>query len=456
MPLITSPYLARVLGAEKQGVFSYTQSIVNVFVLFAMLGVTNYGSKTIAECRQSKSHRSQVFWNIYFVQAFVSIVCTIIYFVYLQFIFNNRFIAFLQSFYLIGAIIDINWLFFGVEDFKTTVTRNLIIRLLSVVLMFSFVKTEEDLWVYTLIMSGSTFCSNLVLWIFANRIIDLNGIKCVKWSQIKVHIKPNLVLFVPLLGLSVYHIMDKTMLGLLSSYEQVGYYYNADKVVNIPIGIINGIGTVMLPRMSALINSDNIDKSNHLFSVSLELVIAVSSAMCFGIASISTEFTPLFFGEGFDPCILLLTVLSPVLIVKGLSQTCRMQYLIPNNLEKIFIESVALGAIVNVTLNLLLIPSLNAMGAVLGTLGAETVACIWQIIRMSKRFSVLGILVHSIKYIVFGIIMFISVRCVSTIISNLFISIIVEIIVGFLTYISLCIINWKTTDNHIWKVISQR
>ena len=132
IPLITSPYLARVLGAEKQGVFSYTQSIVNYFTLFAMLGVVNYGTRTIADCGKDRGKRSKTFWNIYMLQLCCTVISISVYAFYLtQICSQNIYIAFLQIFYLLGSLVDINWLFFGVEKFKITVSRNMVIRICS-------------------------------------------------------------------------------------------------------------------------------------------------------------------------------------------------------------------------------------------------------------------------------------------------------------------------------------
>ena len=434
IPLITSPYLARVLGAEKQGVFSYTQSIINYFTLFAMLGVENYGTRTIANCGDDREKRSKSFWNIYFFQMCCTLLSIGIYVVYLTRICSqNVYIAFLQIFYLLGSLVDINWLFFGVEKFKTTVSRNMIIRISSVVLILSTVRKPSDLWIYTLIMAGSTFLSNIILWFFASKEVDVKAIRTVSKKEVVKHIKPNLVLFVPLMAMSVYHIMDKTMLGLLSTYKQVGYYYNADKIINIPIGILIGIGTVMLPRMTALNSNGLINEAKKLFLLSIELIVAVSSAMACGIFAISVEFTPLFFGSGYDECIRVIMMLSPILVIKGLSLVVRMQYLIPNQKEKIFIESVFWGAGINLIVNLLLIVRLGALGAAIGTMAAELVSCFWQYKKINKYIS-----------------------CSSVIYCGGIVALVFEILTGVVVYSLLCIGYWKLTKNKILSVIKLR
>ena len=436
IPLITSPYLARVLGAEKQGVFSYTQSIVNYFTLFAMLGVVNYGTRTIADCGSDRKKRSKTFWNIYILQLCCTIVSISVYMFYLTCICSQKiYIAFLQIFYLLGSLVDINWLFFGVEKFKITVSRNMVIRICSVVLILMLVRKPSDLWIYTLIMSGKE--------------IDLKAIKNISRFEIISHIKPNLVLFVPLMAMSVYHIMDKTMLGLLSTYKQVGYYYNADKIINIPIGILTGVGTVMLPRMTSLNKEGKLEEARKLFLLSIELIIVVAVSMACGISAISKEFTPFFFGKGYDECIRLIIALSPVLVIKGLSEIARMQYLIPNHKEKIFIESVFCGAGVNFVANWFLISRLGALGAVIGTLVAELVSCVWQYIKMNKYISCLTTIFKSMIYVVFGVIMFTIVRVVALCFNGGIVALFFEVLAGIITYAVICLIYWKVTKNKI-------
>ncbi len=454
IPLITSPYLARVLGAEKQGIFSYTQSIVNYFTLFAMLGVVNYGTRTIADCGDDRVKRSKTFWNIYVFQMCCTLVSVGIYIFYLTKICSqNGFIAFLQMFYLLGSLVDINWLFFGVEKFKITVSRNMVIRICSVALILIMVKKPSDLWVYTIIMAGSTFLSNAILWFFASKEIDVKAFKKVSKQEVIKHIKPNLVLFVPLMAMSVYHIMDKTMLGVLSTYKQVGYYYNADKIINIPIGILTGVGTVMLPRMTALNKEGKLKEAKKLFLLSIELIVIVSVAMACGISAISKEFTPFFFGQGYDACIILIIALSPVLVVKGLSEIARMQYLIPNHKEKIFIESVFCGAGVNFVVNWILIVRLGALGAVIGTMVAELVSCIWQYTKMNKYISCLSAIFKSVIYVVFGIVMFLAVRIVARWFNGGIVGLFFEILIGIVTYLAMCIVYWKITKSEIASLI---
>jgi len=455
IPLITSPYLARALGATSQGIFSYTQSIVNYFTLIAMLGVVNYGTRTIALCGEDKKKRSETFWNIYVFQAAASVVSLVGYVLYAVLICKeNQLIAILLSFYVLGSLFDISWLWSGVEKFDYIVKLSLLTRLLYLAAILIFVKSPSDLWIYALIISGGTFFGAAIMWSGIGKIIDFKSIKSIRPNLIASHIKPNLVLFVPLLAMSVYHIMDKTMLGFFSTYDESGYYYNADKVINIPIGVIGGIQTVMLPRMTNLIKEDT-SKSEKVLALCLEVVIAIATAMAFGIAAVAKEFTPVFFGKGFDACILLIMALSPVLIIKGFSNTARFQVLVPMQKERILIEAVIIGAISNLIINLICIPKLGAMGAIIGTVLSELIACIWEYVKIGRFIDLSHILVRCFAYFPIGGIMFLVVRLASRYNLSGLIGLVIEICIGGLVYMAFCLFYWKSTKNPILKMLKK-
>ena len=451
LPLITSPYLSRVLGAYQLGVCSYTTSVVGYFTLFAMLGTTNYGTRSIAAAGKDKIKRSEAFWSIFLLQVGIALICLMAYSIYIICFCNaNKLIAMIQGISFIACLIDINWLFFGLEQFKITVVRSSIIRVLSVICIILFVKSDDDTWIYILILVLSTFLSNLVLWLYSSRYVRFVKIS---FKMVLSHLEPNIALFLPLLAMSVYHIMDKTMLGVLSDYTQSGFYYNADKIVNITVGIISGFSTVMLPRMTALISKGEIKASNELFRTSLEGTVLVGIAVSFGTAAIANEFEPFFFGPGFDECILLTIVLAPVLIIKSFSFTARHQYLVPHHKEKAYTISVVIGALVNLVFNFVLIPKYGAMGAVIGTLAAELAACIAQFYSMQGMISLNSTIKRIVIYFSFGILMLLGVRSVALLHIPIIPKIGLEIITGMFIMILLCELFWKITGNRLDKIL---
>ena len=279
LPLITAPYIARVLGTEGVGIYSYTYSVAYYFVLFAMLGLNNYGNRQVAKVRDDKDKLSKTFISIYCMQLITSAIMILCYIIYLMFfIKENLNIAIIQIIYLISTAFDINWFFFGLEKFKLTVTRNTIIKILTVICVFIFVKTRDDLYKYTLIMSIGTLISQLMIWPFVKK-----SVKFVKISikDIFKHIKPCLILFIPVIAVSLYKIMDKVMIGNMSTMEQVGLYENSEKIVNILTALITALGTVMLPKISNLLANGEKEKSKQYIEKSMEFTIISSVTTIF-------------------------------------------------------------------------------------------------------------------------------------------------------------------------------
>ncbi len=403
LPLITAPFLARVLGASQQGIFSFTQSIVDFFILFAMLGITNHGTRYIAEQCDDRMERGKAFLRIYLIQFLTSVIMIGLYIFYVILLCDkNHLISCIQVIALLASLLNINWFYFGIEKFEVTVTWNTIVRIATVILIFLFVDSPNDLWIYTLLMTLSTLVGHVILWIYLPRYVEFSKIE---WKEVVEQIRPIVVLFIPLLAMSFYHVMDKTMLGIFSNYTETGYYYNVDKIINIPLGIITGLSTVLFPRMVVVLKEKGEKYSIAFFRKCVEGIILISSAMMFGIIAIAEDFSLWFLGREFEECGKLIIVLSPVMIIKSISSTIRYQFLIPNGKEKIFTISVVIGAVVNVIANLVLIPKLGALGAIIGTLLAEVVDCLIQIAFIQKKTNVCRTFIKSIPYLLIGCMM---------------------------------------------------
>ena len=426
--------------------------MVAYFTLFAMLGTVNYGTRSIAAVKENRRKVNEVFTSIFLLQVVVTLIAIIAYFVYLLCFCNeNKIIAYLQTIALISCLVDINWLFWGIEDFQITVTRSIIIKIATVVLILVVVKQPTDLWIYTLIMLGGTLLSNVILFFYLPRYASFTKVEL---EKIKEHIFPNLILFIPLLAMSVYHTMDKTMLGKLSTYAQSGFYYNSDKIVQIPLLVINGIGTVMLPRMSSMLSDKKQEEADRLFMTTMEGVAATSIALSCGIAAIANEFIPFFFGPGFEACTAITIVFSPIILIKGFSVIIRTQYLIPMKMEKEFTKSVIGGAIVNLLLNFILIPKHGAIGAAVATVLAEIVATILQFYSLRERRLGIGkLLVKTVLYSVIGIIMIMVVRLVSLVSVGIIVKLILEVTIGAVVFGTVCLTYWVKTENSFFSIL---
>ncbi|MBE6760339.1 MAG: flippase, partial [Ruminococcaceae bacterium] len=235
VPLITSPYISRVLGADMIGVHSWTHSVVFYFMIFALLGVSNYGNRSIAAARAA-GDPSEAFCSIYACQLISSAAMVLLYVLYLVlFPVKYPLIAGLQIFFVLSSALDVTWFFNGLEEFRITVIRSCAVRLAGLAGIFIFVRTADDLWKYTLIVSGTTFLGSVLLWPPLLRRVRLT---IPKPSQLVPHIKPILVLFLPVLCISIFANMDKYMIGRMSTITESGFYENTDKIIGIPKAVI--------------------------------------------------------------------------------------------------------------------------------------------------------------------------------------------------------------------------
>lgn len=447
LPLVTAPYVSRVIGAAGVGTYSYYHSIALYFVYFAMLGLTNYGNRSVAKVRDDRSVLSRTFTSIYALQLTTSIIVVAAYIVFALFVTKtNKAIALILLLHVLSGVFDVSWLFFGLEEFKITSIRQMVVRLLTLVVIFIFVKERSDLWIYALIMSLGYFLSALSLWILAWKKVSWTKVEI---KEIAAHLKPCLILFIPIIATSVYRQMDKIMVGIFSGMLEVGYYENAEKMISITLGVINAFSAVFMPKISNLIGNGKDKEAKELFCYSMEFAMCFGVAIAFGLISVANEFVPLFFGEEFTASIRLLQYL--VISVPFITWACmvRTLYLIPHEKDSVYLKSIVIGAIVNVTINLMLIPKYSAMGAVIGTIFAESSVAIYQTAKSRKYINVVEYLIKTMVFCLYGLIMYLGVRFVA----NLFVgrtwAIALEVAFGGMVYCILALAYFIFSKNKI-------
>lgn len=446
VPLLTVPYLSRVLGANGVGDYSFTYSIADYFVLAGLLGLNQYGNRAIARVREDEDSRSRTFWSIFAMQFVWSIAVAAAYLVWAAVGSGEyRVLAMIWSVWVISDALDVNWFFFGMEEFKITVTRNALLKLLSLVLIFLLVKEQTDVYMYCGITALNFILSAVVLWPFL--------LKRVKWykptvHEVLVHIKPNCLLFAPVVAISLYTQMDKIILGLLSSSEQVGLYDFSEKLSKIPLALITALGTVMLPRMSNVAAKGNKAQLNRYVNLSFYLAVSMAMCFCFGISSISPEFVPVFFGDGWNDCKVLMPILSVIIPCIAITNVLGVQYLIPTGKDKLYTASVFAGAAVNILMNLLLVPRYRAVGSAIATVVAELSVLIVQLWILRKEINYRKWMIPAVCSAACGLVMLAVVRAVAAVLgSATIISLVVEVIIGGAIYVVLALAWMKATSN---------
>lgn len=427
-PLITVPYTSRVLGVESIGIYSYTYSIVNLFMLIAMLGISNHGNRSVAQSRDDKEQLSRTFSTVYTIQLSCCGIATLGYIVYMALFSGQYFmIAVLQLPFLISVCFDISWLFFGMEQFLFPLTRNLIVKLASLLLMILLVKKPDDLWIYTLVMSGSTFASNILLVVAAPRYVRYVRPTI---ADMKPHIKPILVLFVPVLAFSIYNVMDKTMLGSIATVTELGYYENAEKINTVPTAVVSALGTVMLPRMANLLKDRTVDYKKPI-AASMKLALILSTTMCFGLLLIGNDAAIVLFGSNFERSGPLIQLLAVTVIANAWSNVVRTQYLIPLKLDSIYVQSTFGAGVINFVINIILIPHLGAIGACIGTIAAEYFIAIFQTVATFHQLESVAYLKTLLTCLIKAVIIFAVTYAITFRFDDLVIRFCLEIIVFF-------------------------
>ena len=407
VPLITVPYASRVLGAEKLGIYSYTYAVASYFAIAAYLGFENYGNRMIARDRDNRELLNRSFSGAFYFQLVAGISACGAYLIYLLFFCRvNKMVAAVQLLYIGSQAININWFYFGLEQFRKTVFRSILVRILSVVAILFLVKKPSDIIIYTMICAGSALFGSVFLWLNLGKYV-----KFVKVSiqEILIHARRCLVLFFPVLVINIYRSMDKIMLGQMTDMREVAIYSNADKIVELPYGVIAALGVVMLPRMTNFVASGQQNRSKRYIEKSMQFMMMLSCGMAFGMIATGRYFAPLFFGGEFWFCGELIMIIAPMVIIRACANVVRTQYLLPNGRDRDYIVSLLGGVVINLVVNWNLIPRWGSAGAAIGTLLAESFVAIYQLMVCRKEIPVIRYTLQNWFFVVAGAVMGVSI-----------------------------------------------
>lgn len=442
LPLIFSPYISRVIGPEGIGLYSYSRSIANYFGLVALLGITMYGNRRIASVKQNRESLSKTFFEIYEIQMICSLLVLIVYFIYTKyFSFEYHLIFTIMTLHVLGVCLDVSWFFFGVGEFKLPLVRNVIINLITFSAVFLLVKDSQDTNIYIAILSFGRFATHFSLWLYLPRYISFNKKYFTRLKDVfNAHFKNILILFIPVIASKLYKTMDRVMLGNIVNMIEVGYYENAQSIIETVVNVLTALGTVMLPTVSKLYAEHQNEQAQKYLGYSFHMITFISVGAMFGIMGVAKTFIPLFFGEKFIKSAQLLQLLAPTLIFIGWADIIRTQYLLPKYRDKDYIYAIVIGTIINFIINLLLIPSFQSIGAVVGTVLAEMSVFFLQVYLTIKEIPFKKIFQSIIPYFIFGVIMFLVISWIDLYEINLWYKCGIEIVVGGLLYAMMVLI----------------
>ncbi|MGG7178108.1 flippase [Clostridium paraputrificum] len=438
LPIITVPYISRVLGKEGVGIYSYTASYAQYFVLLGMIGISIYGNRQIAYNKGNREKVSKEFSNIYLLQFITTTISLIVYLtIFVGINKENKLLFLVQGLPILAAIFDISWLFIGYEDMKSVVIRNSIAKLIGISLIFIFVKKPSDIILYALILGISTCVGQVVMWFNLTKVVSFSKPNI---KEAILHLRPSLSLFISQLAIQVYVLLDKTMLGLMTDSGQVGLYDSSQKTIKLALTLVTSLGTVMLPRMSSLYAEGKMDKFKEMIYKAFSFVNLVAIPMVFGLVAIADGFSVWFYGEKFSGIEILLKVGSLIIFAISWSNILGIQIMIPMKKERQFTISVTIGAIVNILLNFLLIVRFKSIGTTVSSVAAEITVTIIQLYMLRDFIEMRKILKTIYKPLIGSILMFLVIAVIGIILPIGIIYTIIEVGIGLGVYIFTMII----------------
>ena len=429
-PLITFPYLSRILGAEGIGICNFIISYCQNFIIIASLGLSVYGVREIARAGNDVVKRSQLFFELLTIHLVFTGFLLIIYYSSI-FIFkdfqNYRQLSLLGGMFILLNVFVIEWLFSGLSDFKYITIRSLIIRALSILSIFILVKKKDDFNIYFIITLFTIFLTVLMNINYARKYISKKVV--LSFKGVRSHFKPVFLLGIYMVLTSIYSVLPITLLGFFSSKIAVGYYYTANKIVRMIISIFTALTTVMIPRLNQLIEQRGSNDYLSLVDKLLNIVISLGIPLTFFVYLVAEPLITLLAGKGFTNSIFCIQVMAPVVLIVALAQVFVILILSVNRRDKDMVILSAIGVTISLIINVTFISHYAEKATAYSQLLTELFVTILSYF-LSKRylnfyFPFKKLILNLLLVIPFAFITFLSMNLTGIILLQLMISAII-------------------------------
>lgn len=383
-PLLTYPYVSRVLGVSNIGICNFVDSIINYFILFSMLGVGSYGVREIARCKDNQVRRNDVFSNLFFINALMTIMSIIV--LILCTFLIPRLLPY-REFLGVGVLkvlfnlFLIEWFFQGIQQFKYITIRSVIVRFIYVILIFLFVKNHDDTLIYYALTCLTIVLNSVFNWNYSKKF------KRFSFKQIHIshYIKPILIFGYYRILTSMYTTFNTTFLGFSNNDTEVGYFSTATKLYGIIMAIFTAFTTVMVPHVSQLLQEGNKEKVQDILNITISGLVLVSVPMILICELFAPWIIYLIAGPGFEGAIVPFRIVICLLLVIGMEQIIIQQFLMASNSNKSIFKVSTYGAIVGLILNFLITPKFGAIGSSISWCCSEVVVLIVGVMLMKKH-----------------------------------------------------------------------
>ncbi len=433
LPLIISIYVSRVLKAEGIGIVAFATTFVSYFVTLSALGLPSYGTSAISKAKRSQKEKNKVFSELFVINAISTTISLISYLCIILFVDSlrsNLLLYMCCGIQLILCYFNIDWLYKGEEEYAYITKRNIFIKVLSILFIIIFVRNSKDYIIYALISSAAMGLNYVFDIIYLKKFVKFS----MKNLNLRIHMKPLAFLAISLFFSSIYSKVDITMLGATIGNKSVGYYSNGHKIINIIITTCTSITAVFLPRMS-LLYKENKEKFIRLLNNGIRIILFISIPATIGVFLLSNPAIMVLYGSSFAKTGTVLMIFSPLIIIKGLGDLLCYQTVISIGKEKYLIPAAFAAMIINVVLNIVLIPIYYEIGATIASVISEFVVNAIMIILIRRNVKFMVSFTEVLKVIISSIVMGCSVLIIMTMNFSNILTCILSTIVGGVVFI---------------------
>lgn len=457
-PVITFPYASRILMPEGIGIINFQTSIINYIVILTSLGIPMYAVREVAKYRDDTYTRNRITVEILLLSV---ILCVCGYIVvgllasYIPQIHDNVQLFYVLSLTILFTGIGVQWFYQGIEDFKFITIRAVIVRILAAVCLFLFVKNSDDIIIYGAVTVGTSAGNYIINFVHLHNYISF---KELKWSELNVirHMGPALHIFVLNLIISIYVNLNTVMLGFMQDDTSVGLYTAGSKLSHVILTAVTSIGAVMIPRCSNLIKTGNIAEFSRISSKAIRFVLILSLPCMVGIMLLAKPIIWILCGEEFMLSVPVLYWTAPIIVFISITNFIGLQVLYPQNKENIVIWSTVGGAVVNLLLNLVLIPIYSEKGAAISTFAAELMVLIVQIVYGYKYIPIKLFDKRYLIYVWATVIMIIPILFVLYFVKGYILQIVVSTILGGIVYCGYLFLKKEEVFIDIYKSVLRK
>lgn len=384
-PLITFPYVSRVLLPEGTGKVTFATSVITYFAMIAQLGIPTYGIRACAKVRDDKEELSKTVHEIFLINLLMTVVAYVLVGISIATVprfQQDKTLFLIISLTIIFNTVGMEWLYKALEQYTYITIRSIIFKFVALVAMFALVHEKQDYIIYGGITILAASASNIFNFINVHKFITL---KPFKHYDLKKHWKAIVVFFAMSCATTVYTNLDSVMLGFMKTDTDVGYYNAAVKIKTILVSIVTSLGVVLLPRASYYIEHDLKDEFYRITKKAIEFVTLIAFPMTLYFIFFAREGIFFLSGDAYEGSILPMQIIMPTLIFIGYTNIMGIQMLVPLGREKVVLYSEIAGAVVDLILNYMLIPKMGAAGAAIGTLAAEAAVWIVQLYALKTE-----------------------------------------------------------------------